>query len=62
MDYFNTEKLNAGFTEMEFNGIKFLAARTPDNEMRIERLLSTNPLHFLDPRFQPGLTIPKKEI
>ncbi len=60
IDYYNLDKLNAGFTEMDVNGVKVLAVRSQNDGMRIERLLSTNPLHFLDPRFQPGVSIPEK--
>ncbi len=59
IDYYNVDKLSSGFTEMEVNGVKVLAARSQNDGMRIERLLSTNPLHFLDPRFQPGVSIPE---
>lgn len=60
MDCYNQESLNTGFSEMEVNGVRVLAAKTQNDGMRIERLLSTNPLHFLDPRLQPGVEILRK--
>lgn len=60
VDYYNQEKLNSGFAEMEVNGVRVLAAPAQNEGMRIERLLSTNPMHFLDPRLQPGVSIPEK--
>ncbi len=62
IDYYNQEKLNSGFTEMKVNGVKVLASPAQNAGMRIERLLSTNPRHFLDPGLQPGVSIPEKSV
>lgn len=35
---------------------RFLATATTPGEERIERLISTDPADFLDPRFLPGST------
>ncbi|OPX43706.1 hypothetical protein CLHUN_24260 [Ruminiclostridium hungatei] len=59
MDYYNPEKINTGFTELEVDGVRLLVMKTSDDEIKIERILSTNPLHFLNPRLQPGAVIRK---
>ena len=60
IDYYKQPNLNSGFSEMVINGVKVLASRSMNDGMRIERLLSTNPLHYLDPKLQPGVTINKE--
>lgn len=39
------------------SGVPVLVAPLGDGLARIERLLSTDPNHFLDPRFQPGTLV-----
>ncbi len=62
IDYYNQANLNSGLTEMVINGVKVLASRSMNDGMRIERLLSTNPLHYLDPKLQPGVILKDKEL
>ena len=38
-------------------GRLFLVATGPDGEPRIQRLFSTDPRDYLDPRYQPGSTL-----
>ena len=39
------------------NGVPVLVVPTGEGKGRIERLLSTDPDHFLDPLFQPGTVV-----
>ncbi len=52
---------NAGndvkYLEMEYLGEKVRVICTPDNRFILDRLLSTSPKSFLDPRFKPGSVI-----
>lgn len=57
MDYYNPDKINTGFSELEVDGVKLLVMKTSENEMIVERILSTNPAHFMNPRLQPGARI-----
>lgn len=36
------------------DGIELLAEQLPGGEYRIQRLISTNPQDFLNPKWQPG--------
>lgn len=60
IDYYDQSNIGSGLTEMMVNGVKVLASRSVDNSMRIERILSTNPYHYLDPNLQPGVIIKDK--
>ncbi len=62
IDYYNQSNLNSEFTEMMINGVKVLASHSANEGMRIERLLSTNLLHYLDPKLQPGVIIKDKDL
>jgi hypothetical protein len=42
---------------INYNGVVMEAIRQSDGRYRIERLLSTNPMLYLDARFQPGSII-----
>ena len=44
----------AASVEAAVNGVPMLVVPLGDGLARIERLLSTDPDHFLDPRYQPG--------
>ncbi len=60
IDYYKQPDMNSGFIEMVINGVKVLASRSMDESMKIERLLSTNPMHYLDPKLQPGAILRDK--
>lgn len=44
--------------EAEIGGAKLLVEPLGDGRGRVERVLSTDPAHYLDVRFQPGGVIP----
>lgn len=44
-------------TEVEVEGVKLLIELTEPNRGTIVRLLSTNPNHFLNPKYSPGETV-----
>ncbi|MFD1424196.1 YlzJ-like protein [Laceyella sediminis] len=43
--------------EVEVEGVPMLVRKHNEQEKTIVRLLSADPAHYLDPRFQPGLRI-----
>lgn len=43
--------------EVIYEGVPMLVEYGENNSCRIVRLLSTDPAHYLDPRFMPGNTI-----
>lgn len=43
--------------EVEFEGISMIVQMGSGSNAQIVRLLSPDPQHYLDPRFQPGNTI-----
>lgn len=57
ISYFNNNSTNKDYQEVLVNGVKVLAFKSGRDEMRVERILSTNPLHFLDTMLQPGTVI-----
>jgi hypothetical protein len=42
------------------NGGQLLVEQESDSECRIVQLISSDPNHFLDPRYQPGVKLPLK--
>lgn len=55
INYFNNNSTD--YQEVVINGVKVLAFKSGSDEMRVERILSTDPLHFLNPMLQPGTVI-----
>lgn len=47
----------AKYMEMEYLGEKVQVASLQNNEYRIERILSTSPKAYLNPKLQPGTII-----
>jgi len=45
------------FCEMVIGDCKMLVEQLQNGQGRIERILSTDPQHYLDPRYQPGQII-----
>jgi len=48
------EDVSSPMELVETGEVTLLVRRQPDGSRRVERLLSTDPRHFLDARFQPG--------
>lgn len=38
-------------------GVRLLARNVGDGRGQIEQVISTDPAHYLDPRFQPGMMV-----
>lgn len=51
------EEAERRFIEVEVNGVRLLAEPLDGTTAKVERVLSTDPSHFLDPRLQPGSTV-----
>jgi hypothetical protein len=43
--------------EITTDGVYLLVEQLPDGRNRIERIISSNPMDFLNPRLQPGTVI-----
>ena len=48
---------NNSFCEMNVDGVMVQVSRSNNSELRIERILSTNPKDFLNPKLQPGSVV-----
>lgn len=57
---FGTQQNNASYSEMSVDGVTVQICQTSNSEARIERILSTNPADFLNPKLQPGCIITRK--
>lgn len=42
------------FAEMKVDGVTVQVSKSNNSELRIERILSTNPKDYLNPKLQPG--------
>jgi hypothetical protein len=54
-----TEELNqsSNYVEITYKGVKMIVEPIGFGKAKILRLLSTDPEHYLNPEFQPGLNI-----
>ncbi len=52
----NAKQNSTSYTELNINGTMLEVSQT-DKDYRVERIISTNPSDFLNPRFQPGSII-----
>lgn len=43
--------------EVSYSGINLLVEQLPDGRNRIERIISSNPMDYLNPQLQPGTVI-----
>ncbi|MHB8063721.1 MAG: YlzJ-like family protein [Ruminiclostridium sp.] len=48
------QQVNASYSELSVDGIMMQVTQTNNKNFRIERIISTNPADYLNPRFQPG--------
>jgi hypothetical protein len=51
------QQVNSSYSEMSVSGIMMQVSQTNNKDFRVERILSTNPADYLNPRFQPGSII-----
>lgn len=54
---FSEKQANASYLELNFDGITVQVSQTNNKDYRVERIISTNPSDYLNPRFQPGSII-----
>lgn len=52
------EEAAAPLVEMALQGRRVLAARGADGSLTLQRLLSTDPMDYLEPGLQPGVGVP----
>jgi hypothetical protein len=55
--FFQQDSHHTDLEECMVDGVQMLVRRTGESEITIVRLLSADPAHYLDPRFQPGRKI-----
>jgi len=51
---FPQPEMAAQYKYINSSGVDMMVEQLPNGQKRIERILSTNPLDFLNPMFQPG--------
>ncbi len=54
---FGEKSANTSFAEMNVDGVTVQVSRSNNTELRIERILSTNPKDYLNPKLQPGAKV-----
>jgi len=54
---YGDNQANASYSEMNVDGIMVQVSQTNNTDFRVERIISTNPADYLNPRFQPGSII-----
>ncbi|MEH7222617.1 YlzJ-like family protein [Bacillus sp. JJ1566] len=55
--YPQTEMENSNLKYIDVNGVSLAVSDSQDGEYTIERVMSTDPQHFLDGRYSPGQKI-----
>ncbi|AUS96298.1 hypothetical protein CDQ84_05055 [Clostridium thermosuccinogenes] len=53
----NDDSSGSTFLEMEYIGEKVIVSPTQDNRYVINRIISTSPKAYLNPKLQPGVVI-----
>ncbi|PYG87551.1 YlzJ-like protein [Ruminiclostridium sufflavum DSM 19573] len=51
------EHTNISYSNMDIGGVSVQVSKTNNADLRIERILSTNPRDYLNPKLQPGCLI-----
>ncbi|MFS0823553.1 YlzJ-like family protein [Bacillus sp. 1P02SD] len=55
--YPNTEMEDNQLKYVDLNGVPLAVSQSQNGEYTIERVMSTNPQHYLDGRYSPGQKI-----
>ncbi|MFD1777951.1 MULTISPECIES: YlzJ-like family protein [Fredinandcohnia] len=55
--YPQTEMEESNFKYVDINGVSLAVSHAQNGEYTIERVMSTDPQHFLDGRYSPGQKI-----
>jgi len=50
---------NTSYSEINVDGIMVQVVQTSTEDIRVERIISTNPADYLNPKIQPGSIIQK---
>ena len=56
---FSTQQNNVSYSEMSVDGVKVQISLENNSDFRVERIISTNPNDYLNPKLQPGSIIKK---
>jgi len=54
---FGEQQSNASYSEMNVDGIMVQVSQNNNADIHVERIISTNPSDYLNPKFQPGCII-----
>lgn len=55
--YLGEQEANAGYSEMNVDGVMVQVSQSNNADICVERILSTNPADYLNPKLQPGCII-----
>lgn len=50
----SSNQASLNYSDMNIEGVMVQVSRSNNSEIRIERILSTNPKDYLNPKLQPG--------
>ncbi len=53
----SSSQTNINYSDMNIDGVLVQVSRSNNSELRIERLLSTNPKDYLNPKLKPGAVV-----
>ena len=53
----SSNEANTNYSDINIEGVMVQVSRSNNSELRIERILSTNPKDYLNPKLQPGALI-----
>ena len=56
---FGEQQSSYNYCEMNVDGTMVQISQTSNANIRVERIISTNPSDFLNPKLQPGCIIPR---
>ncbi len=54
----NTEN-SLNYSEISIDGVQVEVSRYGNSDYQVQRIISTNPYDYLNPKIQPGTIIPK---
>lgn len=56
------EQTNTNFSDMYIDGVTVQVSQLSNSDMRVERIISTNPMDYLNKKIQPGCIVKKSII
>jgi hypothetical protein len=56
---YGENQINEKYIEVSINGVMVQASQSSNSDLRVERIISTNPFDYLNTKIQPGCIIKK---